>query len=124
MKYYDVIRVSNQNTSFDVVGGEVGIGKDNNGSYVIINDKKIYGLSRIEHICQVKVVNEQDQKKLKAFEIVKEKGLSINDIAFIRNGESWETYVETMKQLYWGDEHLDRVLKTQEEYDLLKELLK
>ena len=62
-------------------------------------------------------------KKLKAFEIIKKKGLSVNDIAFIRNKESWETYIETMKQLYYGDEHLDKVLKTQEEYDLLKEVL-
>lgn len=62
-------------------------------------------------------------KQKKALEVIKVKGLSINDIAFIKNGESWETYVETMKQLYWGDEHLDKVLKTKQEYELLKEVL-
>lgn len=63
------------------------------------------------------------EKSLKALEIIKEKGLSINDIAFIKNGISWETYVETMKELYWGDERLNKILKAQEEYELLKEVL-
>lgn len=75
--------------------------------------------------CEIKpLYDEEIQKKLKALEFIKEKGLSINDIAFIKNGETYETYIETMKVLYWRDEHLDKVLKTKEEYDLLKEILK
>lgn len=103
MRTYNVIRVSNQNTSFDVIGGDVGISKDKNGSYVIINDKKIYGLSRIEHICQVKVVNEKDEKQLKALEIIKK--------YFKLESYYGKVSLESKKEI------------PQEEYDLLKEML-
>lgn len=68
--------------------------------------------------------NDDYFKMEKVLEIIKKKGLSINDIAFIKNRKSCETYIKTMKKLYWSDEYLDRVLKTKEEYDLLKKYLK
>lgn len=100
-----------------------------------IIEKELKRIEKLENYCSKAGITIDDyfkyfieetidnDKKLKAFEIIKEKGLSTNEIAFIKNGESWETYVETMKELYWGDEHLDKVLKTKEEFDLLKEVL-
>ena len=50
---YTIIRVGNDNTSFDVIGATVSIGTDKNGHYVIINGKKIYGLHYFEVIGEV-----------------------------------------------------------------------
>lgn len=66
------------------------------------------------------------EKELKALEIIKEKGLSMGDIAFIENGYCWESYAgfETMQAQYWGyEDKLYKTLKTKEEYELLKEAL-
>ena len=43
-----IIRVSNENTAFYVVNANVEIGETKGKSYVKINGKKIYGLSRVE----------------------------------------------------------------------------
>lgn len=48
-----IIRVSNQNTFFYVIGATVSIGKDKNGNWVKINNKKIYGLSHIEIVREI-----------------------------------------------------------------------
>ena len=50
MKKYTIIRVGNDDTSFDVIGATVSIGTDKGGHYVTINGKKIYGLHYAEVI--------------------------------------------------------------------------
>ncbi len=50
-----IIRVGNNNTSFDVIGATVQIGTDKNGHYVTINGKKIYGLHYAEVIGEVEL---------------------------------------------------------------------
>ncbi len=52
---YTIIRVGNNNTSFDVIGAEVQIGADKNGHYVIINGKKIYGLHYVKVVREVEL---------------------------------------------------------------------
>ena len=63
-------------------------------------------------------------KELKALEIIKEKTLTINDLYWLKNG-NYREYRKNLEILYFGveKEHLQKVLKTQEEYDLLKEVL-
>ena len=65
-----------------------------------------------------------DQKKLKALEIIKEKTLTINDLYWLKNGD-YKEYRKNLEVLYSGveEEHLQKILKTKEEYDLLKEVL-
>ena len=62
--------------------------------------------------------------EIMAFEIVKEKGLSTNELWFIKAGKSWEEYTETMKEIYYDDESVENNLKTKGEYELLKEVIK
>ena len=66
----------------------------------------------------------KDHKKLKAFEVIKEKGLSTNELWFIKNDKPFEEYNETIRELYFGVEGTEKELKTKEEFDLLKEALR
>jgi hypothetical protein len=52
---HTIIRVGNNKTSFDVIGATVQIGVDKNGSFVIINGKKIYGLHYAKVIGEVEL---------------------------------------------------------------------
>jgi hypothetical protein len=61
-------------------------------------------------------------KELRALEIIDKKGLSTNELWFIKNDKSFEEYTETLKELYWGDEALDKWLKTEDEFKLLREV--
>jgi len=63
-------------------------------------------------------------KCIKALEIIKEKTLTINDLYWLKNG-NYQEYRKNLEMLYSGaeEEHLQKILKTQEEYDLLKEVL-
>lgn len=82
----------------------------------------------IDTICknykEVKITNLEDEKKLKALEIIKEKTLTINDLYWLKNGD-YREYRKNLETLYSGveEEHLQKILKTQEEFDLLKEVL-
>lgn len=62
------------------------------------------------------------EKELKVLNIVRRKGLSTNELWFIKNDKSFEEYTETLKELYWGDETLDKRLKTEDEFKLLREV--
>lgn len=57
---YTIIRVGNDDTSFDVIGATVSIGTDKNGHYVIINGKKIYGLHYAEIVRKEVEIDESD----------------------------------------------------------------
>lgn len=63
-------------------------------------------------------------KELKALEIIKEKTLNVNDLYWLKNG-NYKEYRKNLEILYSGveEEHLQKILKTKEEYDLLKEVL-
>lgn len=60
----------------------------------------------------------------KALEIIKEKTLTINDLYWLKNGD-YNEYRKNLEILYSGveEEHLQKILKTPEEFDLLKEVL-
>lgn len=58
-----VIEVSNDNTYFYVIGAEVKISKNKNKSFVVINGKKIYGLSRVEYKGKI-IVNDKGEIEL------------------------------------------------------------
>lgn len=64
------------------------------------------------------------EKLRKALEIIKEKTLTINDLYWLKNG-NYKEYRKNLEVLYSGveEEHLLKILKTQEEYELLKEVL-
>lgn len=64
------------------------------------------------------------EKELKALEFIKEKTLTINDLYWLKNG-NYKEYRKNLEILYSGveEEHLQKILKTQEEFDLLKEVL-
>ena len=59
------------------------------------------------------------EKKLKALEIIKEKKVDVLDFTSCAN---YETYMFFFKLWNWNGEYDDFIL-TQEEYDLLKEVL-
>ena len=63
--------------------------------------------------------------RLVALEIIKEKTLNINDLYWLKNG-NYKKYRKNLELLYSRveDEHLQKILKTKEEFDLLKEALK
>lgn len=65
------------------------------------------------------------EKTLKAFEIIKKKRLNATEIYMIRMSYPYEEYKETVIGLY-GSSYSDyaHLLKTKEEYELLKEVLK
>lgn len=69
----------------------------------------------------IKIVNEA----LKAFEIIKKKGVSFVEIALIVSCKSYEEYCIEMKsnRVYLTSYECMKTLKTQEEFDLLKEEL-
>ena len=52
---YSIIKISNKNTFFYVIASEVKIGKNKNKSFVIINGKKIYNMSRAEFIKEIEL---------------------------------------------------------------------
>ena len=54
---HTVIRVGNNSNSFDVLDAIVQIGADKNGSFVIINGKKIYGFHYVKVIGEVELWN-------------------------------------------------------------------
>lgn len=65
-----------------------------------------------------------DYRKARAFDIIKEKGLSTDELWFIKNDKSFKEYAETLKELHYGDETLEERLKTEDEFYLLKEALR
>ena len=69
-------------------------------------------------------VLEQADKLDRALEIIKEKTLTINDLYWLKNG-NYQEYKSNLEILYSGveEEHLQKILKTHEEFDLLKEVL-
>ena len=66
---------------------------------------------------------ETEELLFRALEIIVEKGLSTNELWFIKNDKSWEEYTEIMKEIYFDDSYVEKNLKTQEEYNLLKEIM-
>ena len=99
------------------------------GEVVIHKSEEILGEAFPFESCQQDKCEKHDvsgtvptEKIISAIDIVKEKGLSTNELWFIKNDKSFEEYTETLKELYWGDEDLDKRLKTEEEYTLLKEI--
>ena len=61
---------------------------------------------------------------LKALEIIKEKGLSLNELWYIKQNEPYSVYIEKMREVYFDDECVvEGKLKAQEEYELLREVL-
>lgn len=52
---HTIIRVGNNSNSFDVLDAIVQIGADKNGSFVIINGKKIYGFYYVKVIGEVEL---------------------------------------------------------------------
>lgn len=71
------------------------------------------------------IILKRDYEKLKkVLEIIKEKGLSLNELWYIERNEPWSVYIEKMREVYFDDTCVeDGKLKTKEEYDLLKEVL-
>lgn len=65
------------------------------------------------------------EKTLKAFEIIKKKGLTKNEIFMIKMSYPYNEFKETTTDLYGvGYSEYSLLLKTKEEYELLKEVLK
>lgn len=87
-------------------------------------------LKRLNYIDENKIycISEnylQDIKKLKAFKIIKEKGCSYMEIALIVSCKNYEEYCIEMNsgRVYSSGYECERAFKTQEEFDLLKEVL-
>ena len=78
---------------------------------------------KMEHTLRIRLENIVYEKS-EILRIIKEKGLSLNELWFIKQNKSWEEYTETMKEIYFDDECIEKNLKTQAEFDLLKEWLK
>lgn len=75
---------------------------------------------------ELEALEERIEKYLKAIDIMDEKGLSIVEISCIKASKSWEEYTQRMKEIkeiYFDDECVETILKTEEEYDLLKKWL-
>ena len=70
------------------------------------------------------MLEQQNNEKHKVLRIIVEKGLSLNELWFIKQNKSWEEYTETMKEIYFDDECVEKNLKTKGEYELLKEYFK
>ena len=90
--------------------------------------KELEALENIECNCELYDFKYEDfeiiEKALKALEIIKEKGLSLNELWYIERNEPWSVYIEKMREVYFDDECVvENKLKTQEEYGLLKEVL-
>lgn len=65
-----------------------------------------------------------DYRKARAFDIIKEKGLSTDELWFIKNDKPFEEYVETLRELNYGDDTLEERLKTEDEFYSLKRAMK
>ena len=63
------------------------------------------------------------KKKLEAFEIIKKKGLHYLEVSLIRSNISYEDYCVELSREIGFQKLIDTKLKTEEEYDLLKEVL-
>ena len=63
-------------------------------------------------------------RKARAFDIIKEKGLSTDELWFIKNDKPFEEYVETLRELNYGDDTLEERLKTEDEFYSLKRAMK
>lgn len=72
-----------------------------------------------------KTIHDENNKKLKALEIIKKKGCSYMEILLIVSCKRYEEYCFEMNsdRVYENGFECERAFKTQEEYDLLKELL-
>lgn len=65
-----------------------------------------------------------DYRKARAFDVIKEKGLSTDELWFIKNDKPFGEYVETLRELNYGDETLEERLKTEDEFYSLKRAMK
>ena len=90
------------------------IGRENGIDLLAIIDE--------EKLLNIALKLEEQDKVLK---IIKEKTLTINDLYWLKNGD-YREYRKNLETLYSGveEEHLQKILKTQEEFNLLKEYFK
>ncbi len=85
----------------------------------------LYGKTQalIDAICkahkEVKVITIIDEKKIRAFDIIKKKRVNVLELCTCAN---YETYLAFFNKWNWYGEY-DEYILTQEEYDLLREVL-
>ena len=98
-----------------------------------LSDYEYQGSVEEEYANEIELIETELKEKAKleiyastlenVLRIIKEKGLEQNEILLIKEND-FADYMAVMTQLYWGDETLSKKLKTQAEFDLLKERLK
>lgn len=78
-----------------------------------------------ETIGEPQIISPNIEKKLKALEIIKDKGCSGMEIALIVSCKNYEEYCFEMNSgiLYSNGYERGKAFKTKEEYDILKEVL-